>query len=145
MGSVMSLIAREILHSEVGCETQSQPSPRLEDLSGHPGRFTMLQRKKNNILPPGRLSGRSPGESPNGSGSERRMHFPDRFAGLTPAGSDTLRHLRMLEQETQQLAGRIPGAADDGDLHRESSVASPKSRVAKETAPEVCESVTRDS
>jgi hypothetical protein len=57
------------------------------------------------------------------------MHLADRFARLAPAGGHTLRHLRVLEQETQQLAGRVAGAADDGRLHCELRVASRESRV----------------
>src|SRR3954471_22702916 len=99
----MLFVSWEILHPKVGCEIHHQSRPRLEDLTGDPGRFTMFQRKENNILPPGRLSRRSPGKSPDRGCSKRGMNFPDGFTGLTPAGGDTLRHLRVLEQETQQL------------------------------------------
>jgi hypothetical protein len=45
------------------------------------------------------------------------MHFPDRLACLAPAGRHALRYLGVLQQETQQLAGDVAGAADNGDFH----------------------------
>jgi hypothetical protein len=45
------------------------------------------------------------------------MHFADSFPGLAPAGDDALGHFRMLKQETQELAGRVAGAAYYGNFH----------------------------
>src|SRR5262249_47504059 len=62
---------------------------------------------------------------------ERGMDRRDRRAGLAPAGRDALVYPRVLEQETQQLAARISGGADDRDFHREDGATGTGSAAAR--------------
>jgi hypothetical protein len=117
MVAVLLRVGVKILHSEIRREVDDQTRSCIENLARYPGRLTVLQAEKDNILPARDFSRGTTGKSGLGQRGQRRVNRRNPLPSLAPTRHHAFGNFRMLQQQAQKLTGDVAGASDDGDFH----------------------------